>query len=144
MKAIYALYMLVHTNVMVISQSNCIANNKKPPSHNLTRPSQDAFRPFGLISRACPVITKNQNPIFAIIRMGSPYQSDSMRHACDVCEEICNGMIHFSYYCKYGVLVFGDDGTGPADEPKRTKCVLGWSRQIMGGWLFIICNTITL
>ena len=66
-KAIYALYMLVHTNDMVISQSNCIANNKKPPSHNLTRPSQDAFRPFGLISRACPVITKNQNPIFAII-----------------------------------------------------------------------------
>ena len=22
------------------------------------------------------------------------------------------------------------DGTGPADEPKRTKCVQGWSRQI--------------
>ena len=39
----------------------------KAPTHNLTRLSLDAFRPFGLISRACPVITKNQNPIFAII-----------------------------------------------------------------------------
>ena len=28
---------------------------------------------------------------------------------------------------------FGDDGTGPADESKRTKRVQGWSRQIMGG-----------
>ena len=50
----------------------------------------------------------------------------------------------FSYYCKYGVLVFGDYGTGPADESKRMKCVQGWSRQIMGGGFFIICNTITL
>ena len=79
------------------------------------------------------------------IRMGSPYQSDSMRCACDVCEGIRNGMIlNFSYYCKYRVLVFGDDGTGPADESKRTKRVQGWSRQIMGEGFFIICNTITL
>ena len=48
-------------------------------------------------------------------------------------------MIHFSYYCKYGVLVFGDDGTGPADESKRTKRVQGWSRQIMGG-RFLLCE----
>ena len=27
------------------------------------------------------------------IRMGSPYQSDSMRHARDVCEGICNRMM---------------------------------------------------
>ena len=54
--------------------------------------------------------------------MGSPYQSDSMRRARDVCRGICNRMIlHFSYYCKYGVLFFGDDKTGPADESKRTK-----------------------
>ena len=70
--------------------------------------------------------------------MGSPYQSDSMRHARDVCEGICKKMIlHFSYYCKYGVLVFGDDGPGPADESKRTKRVQGWSRQIMGGRLLL-------
>ena len=50
------------------------------------------------------------------IRMGSPCQSDSMRRAHDVCEGICNEkMLHFSSYCKYGVLLFGDDGTGPAD-----------------------------
>ena len=46
--------------------------------------------------------------------MGSPYQSDSMHHARDVSGGICNRMIHLSYYCKYGVLVFGDDGTGLA------------------------------
>ena len=69
--------------------------------------------------------------------MGLPYQSDRMRHTRDVCEGICNRMIHFSYYCKYGVLVFGDDGTGPADESKRTKRVQGWSRQIMGGRLLL-------
>ena len=69
--------------------------------------------------------------------MGSPYQSDSMRCACDVCEGICNSMIHFSYYCKYEVLVFGDDGTGPADESKMTKRVQRWSRQIMEGILLL-------
>ena len=61
-------------------------------------------------------------------------RSDSMRRARDECEGICNRMIlNFSYYCKYGVLVFGDDGAGPADESKKTKRVQGWSRQIMGG-----------
>ena len=40
-------------------------------------------------------------------------------------------------YCKYGVLVFDDEGTGPADESKRTKRVQGWSRQIMGGRLLL-------
>ena len=70
--------------------------------------------------------------------MGCPYQSDSMRHAHDVCEEICNRMIlHFSYYCKYGVLVFSEEGTGPADDSKKTKRVQGWSRQIMGGRLLL-------
>ena len=34
-------------------------------------------------------------------------------------------ILHFSYYCKYEVLVFGDDETGPADESKRTKRVQG-------------------
>ena len=28
---------------------------------------------------------------------------------------------------------FGDNGIGPADESKRTKCVQEWSRHIMGG-----------
>ena len=68
--------------------------------------------------------------------MGSPYQSDSLHHARYVCEGICNRMmLHFSYFCKYGVLAFGDDATGPADEFKKTKRVQGWSRQIMGGKL---------
>ena len=40
-------------------------------------------------------------------------------------------------YCKYGVLTFGDDGTGLADESKRTKRVQGWSRQIIGGRLLL-------
>ena len=70
--------------------------------------------------------------------MGSPYQSDSMHHARDVCEGICNRiMLHFSYYCKYGVLASGDNGTSPADESKRTKRVQGWPRQIMGGRILL-------
>ena len=45
-KAIYALCMHVHTNDVVISQSNSIANSKRP-FHDLTRPSMDAFCSFG-------------------------------------------------------------------------------------------------
>ena len=61
-----------------------------------------------------------------------------MHHTRDVCEGICNRMmLHFSYCCKYGVLAFGDHGTGPADDSKRTKRVLGWSRQIMEGRLLL-------
>ena len=59
--------MHAHANDVVISQSNSITNNKTA-SHNFTRLSLDAFCPFGIISRVCPVITKKQNPIFAIIR----------------------------------------------------------------------------
>ena len=70
--------------------------------------------------------------------MAFPYQSDSMHHARDMCEGICNRMMHFSCYCKYGDLVFGDDGTGPADDSKRTKRVQGWSRQIMGGRVLLL------
>ena len=71
--------------------------------------------------------------------MGSPYQSDCMRRARDVCEGICNRkMLNFSYYCKYGVLVFGDDGTSSADESKRAKRVQGWFRQIMGGSFYYL------
>ena len=56
-----------------------------------------------------------------------------MRRARDVCKEFCDRKIlYFPYYCKYGVLFFGDDGTGSADESKKTKRVQGWSRQIMG------------
>ena len=56
----------------------------------------------------------------------------------DVCKGICNRMIlHFSYYCKYRVLVFGDDETGSADESKRMKHVQGWSCQSMGGRLLL-------
>ena len=66
-----------------------------------------------------------------------------MHNARDVCVGICNRMIpHFSYYCKYGVLAFGNDGTDPADESKRTKRVQGWSRQIMGGRLLLFAMLI--
>ena len=57
--------------------------------------------------------------------------------ARDVCEGICyRKILHFSYCCKYGVLVFGDDGTAHADESKRTKRVQGCSHQIMGGGFY--------
>ena len=71
--------------------------------------------------------------------MGSPYQCDSMRHTHDVCEGNCNRMIlHFSYFGKYGILVFGDDEAGPADESKRTKRVQEWSRQIKGKGFYLL------
>ena len=49
-------------------------------------------------------------------------------------------------YCKLGVprstfcdILFGfGDGTGPAEDSKRTKRVQGWSRQIGLGTLFAI------
>ena len=44
----------------------------------------------------------------------------------------------FSYHYKHGVLAFGNDGTGPVDESKRTKRVQGWSRQIMGGRFYYL------
>ena len=44
-----------------------------------------------------------------------------------------------SVRCRYnGVLFVGDDGTGPADESKRTKRVQGWYRQIMGGGFYYL------
>ena len=65
--------------------------------------------------------------------MGSPYQSDSMRRARDVCEGICNRMIHFSYYCKYGVLVLVMTGQDLLMSPKgqnasRDGLVKLWER----------------
>ena len=73
--------------------------------------------------------------------MRLPYQSDSMRRARDVCKGICNRKIlHCLYYCKYGVLFFGDDETGPADESKRTKRVQGWFRQIIGRGFYYLRN----
>ena len=73
--------------------------------------------------------------------MGFPYQSDSLRRARNVCEGICGRMIlHFSYYCKYGVLVFGDDGTGSADESKKTKRVQSNIRPTCGR----LCSIYTL
>ena len=52
------------------------------------------------------------------------------------------GVLFMLVLCLYGILVFGNDGTGPADASKKMKRVQGWSCQIMGA--FIICNTLTL
>ena len=74
--------------------------------------------------------------------MGSSYQSDSMLRARDVCKGIYNGKIlHFSCYYKYGVLFFGDDRTGPANE---YQSVSGDGLVKIWKGAFIICNTITL
>ena len=63
----------------------------------------------------------------------------------DVCKRISNRMmLHFLYYWKYGVLTFGDDGTGPADESKKDKTCPGMVSSNYGREAFIICNTITL
>ena len=61
-----------------------------------------------------------------------------MRRAHNVCEGICyRTIINFLYYCKYGILIFGDDEIGPADGSKRTKRVHGWPRRITRGRLLL-------
>ena len=111
--------MHVHTSEVVISQCNSIANNEKPP------PQFDETIP----GRVSSFWTHQQGL--------SRHDQKPKSHICnnfDLCEGICNRLIlNFSFYCKYGILVFDHDGTGPADESKRTKRVQGWSRQIVGG-----------
>ena len=76
--------------------------------------------------------------------MGSPYQSDSMRRARDVCEGICNRTIlNFSYYHKYGVLVLVMTAQAVMMSPKERNTSRDGLVKLCEG-LFIICNTITL
>ena len=63
---------------------------------------------------------------------------DAVYHLKSFKEFVIRKIPHFSYYCKYGVLVFGDDGTGPADESKTMKSVQGWSRQSVGGGFYYL------
>ena len=77
--------------------------------------------------------------------MGSPYQSDSMRRARDVCEGICNRMIlHFSYFFAnmgFWFLVMTEQAllmSPKGRNASRDGLVKLW------GEAFIICNTITL
>ena len=70
-----------------------------------------------------------------------------MRRAREGSEEICNRKIHvphFSYYCKYGILFFGDDGTGPVDESKNDKTRPRMVSSNYWRGASIICNIITL
>ena len=77
------------------------------------------------------------------IRMESPYQSDSLRRARDVCEEICNGMIHFSCYCKYGVLVLVMTGQALLMSPKgRNASRDGLVKLWEGGFYYLQYNHI--
>ena len=70
--------------------------------------------------------------------MGSPYQSDSMRRARDVCEGICNRMIHFSYYCKCEVLVLVMTGQALLMSPKgRNASRDGLVKLWEGGFYYL-------
>ena len=74
----------------------------------------DAFRPFGLVSRAHPVTSKS-NPLINVI-------------AFLVFKDNVNEWVTFA--C---------DGTGPADESKRAKFIQGWScLNWLGGILVIV------
>ena len=173
--------MHVHTNDVVISHSNSIANNKSPlPQFDKTIPgcvssfwthqqgmSRNYQKPKSHICNniknevsfyckflrthhargACyhfgtriPSVSKmwcttrrvySNQDLFKTLTFMNIARDHLNR---DMCEGICNRKIpNFSYYCKYGILVFCNDGTGPANESKRTKRIQGWSRQIMGG-----------
>ena len=72
------------------------------------------------------------------IRMGSSYQSNSMRSERDVCEGICNRMIHFSYYCKYGILVLVMTGQALLMCPKgRNASRDGFVKLWEGGFCYL-------
>ena len=72
------------------------------------------------------------------IRMGSPYQSDSMRRGRDVREGICYRMIYFSYYCKYGVLVLVMTGQALLMSPKgRNASRDGLIKLWKGGFYYL-------
>ena len=118
--------MHVHTSEVVISQCNSIANNEKPPP-----PQFDETIP-GRVSSFWT------------------HQQGLSRHDQKPKSHICNNMKNLvSIYYKFlrthhtrsacyhfGTGIFDHDGTGPADESKRTKRVQGWSRQIVGGGAF--------
>ena len=133
--------MHVHTSEVVISQCNSIANNEKPPPPQFDETIPGRVSSFwthqqGLSrhdQKPKSHICNNMKNLVSIY-----YKFLRTHHTRSACYHfgtgICNRLIlNFSYYCKYGILVFDHDGTGPADESKRTKRVQGWSRQIVGG-----------
>ena len=77
------------------------------------------------------------------IRMGSPYQSDSMHHARDVCKGICNRiMLHFHVNANMGFWLLVMTGqallmSSKGRNASRDDLVKLWEGA------FIICNTIT-
>ena len=115
--------MHVHTNDVIISQSNSIANNKTP-SHNLIRPSLDAFCPFG-----------HQQGLFRNHQKPKPHISNIMKNVVSYLF-ITNSFAHITHSAHAITLSccddgsgfgFGDDRTDPADESKRTQRIQEWS-----------------
>ena len=65
----------------------------KVPYQNLTRPSLHAFCPFGLISRACPIITKIPHICNNIKNVVSfSYKFLGTHHACRACYHFGTGI----------------------------------------------------
>ena len=77
-----------------------------------------------------------------LLKVKNALQSDSMHHTRGVCEGICNRMIlHFSYYCKYGILVM----TGQTLLMSMKGQNVSWDCLIkLWEVAFNVCNTITL
>ena len=114
-------------------------NNEYTTQPIQTRPSLDAFRPIGLISRARPVTSKS-NPLINVIlkkEKTNPTHAEALRlQPTTYCFAQQGGLT------KDNVnewVTFACDGTGPADESNRTKRVQGWSRlNWLGGILIIV------
>ena len=133
----------------------------KAPFYNLTRPFLDAFCLFGLISRACPVITKTKPRICNNMKNVAIFSftnnsSNSTLHlryewdprtkviACAarvMCAKellIEKGLI-FHIVANTGVLFFGDDETRSADESRdKTRPGMVSSNYKRGFLLFAI------
>ena len=66
--------------------------------------------------------------------VSSHYKFLRTHHARGACNHQCD----ITKFYKCGVLIFGDDWTGPADKSKRTKRVQGWFRYNMEGSFYYL------
>ena len=127
----------------------------------LTRRYLDAFHPFGLISRARPVTSKRnslikRHPLTSnahaeVLRLQPTTSSVASRGGLTnwlvkqrrtlLVEVLVLLRVHCSFKDNVNEWVsFTCDGTGPADESKRTKRIQVWSRQNCLGVILIIVS----
>ena len=121
-------------NDVVISQSNSIANNKSLPP---------------IIWRNHPwthfvLLYSSAGPVPSLPKAKTPYQSDSMHHARDVCEGICNRkLLRFHIIANMGFWLLVMTGQALLMSTKGRNASKDVLVKLWEG-VFVICNSITL